>query len=392
MMRSAPRRVPSRDTATRRARLWRYAVAALLIVALPIGWTVLWSYAASIANRALSGWIEREAALGRAYACGSQTIAGFPFGIVIRCDKAAAAFTSNRPPFDVRAENITFSAQVFRPTLLNGEVTSPVTLANPDQSPVFVANWSRAQLALLGLPPEPERVTVTLAKPRLDRTTGSDTGTIFQADRIEVDGRIIEGSARNKPVIEASAQFAAAVAPSFHPLLAEPLQGEIDTVMRGFKDFSPKPWSLLFRELQAAGGGINIKSLRIARSDATLVGTGALTINARGRLEGELKVTVAGVENIVPLLGVDQLIGQGIDRLTGGAGSPAQGLGALNRLLPGLGGAVREGANTGLVETIRRMGKPTELNRKPAVALPLRVADGIVYVGIIPVASVPPLF
>jgi hypothetical protein len=162
--------------------------------------------------------------------------------------------------------------------------------------------------------------------------------------------------------------------------------------MRGFKDFSPKPWSLLFRELQAAGGGINIKSLRIARSDATLVGTGALTINARGRLEGELKVTVAGVENIVPLLGVDQLIGQGIDRLTGGAGSPAQGLGALNRLLPGLGGAVREGANTGLVETIRRMGKPTELNRKPAVALPLRVADGIVYVGIIPVASVPPLF
>ena len=154
-MRSAPRRVPSRDTATRRARLWRYAVAALLIVALPIGWTVLWSYAASIANRALSGWIEREAALGRAYACGSQTITGFPFGIVIRCDKAAAAFTSNRPPFDVRAENITFSAQVFRPTLLNGEVASPVTLANPDQSLVFVANWSRAQLALLGLPPEP---------------------------------------------------------------------------------------------------------------------------------------------------------------------------------------------------------------------------------------------
>jgi hypothetical protein len=89
---------------------------------------------------------------------------------------------------------------------------------------------------------------------------------------------------------------------------------------------------------------------------------------------------------------VDQLIGQGIDRLTGGAGSSAQGLGALNRLLPGLGGAVREGANTGLVETIKRMGEPTELNRKPAVALPLRVADGIVYVGIIPVASVPPLF
>jgi hypothetical protein len=60
--------------------------------------------------------------------------------------------------------------------------------------------------------------------------------------------------------------------------------------------------------------------------------------------------------------------------------------------LPGLGGAVREGANAGLIEAIKRLGEPTELNKKPAVTLPLRVADGIVYVGIIPVATVPPLF
>jgi len=37
----------------------------LAIVALPIGWTALWSYAASIANEALTGWLNREAALGR---------------------------------------------------------------------------------------------------------------------------------------------------------------------------------------------------------------------------------------------------------------------------------------------------------------------------------------
>ena len=102
-----------------------------MIVALPIGWTMLWYYAASIAGRALTGWIDREAALGRVYACGSQTIGGFPFGILIRCDEAAAAFNSNRPPFDVSAKDIIFSAQVFRPTLLNGKITGPVTLADP---------------------------------------------------------------------------------------------------------------------------------------------------------------------------------------------------------------------------------------------------------------------
>ncbi|HEY2243729.1 MAG TPA: DUF2125 domain-containing protein [Xanthobacteraceae bacterium] len=389
-----PRRAaarPRRGPPPRR-RFWRFLLLAAVIVALPIGWTVLWSYAASIANEALSGWLNREAALGRVYACGSQTIGGFPFGIAIRCDKVAAAFKSNRPPFDVSAGEITFSAQVFRPTLLNGEISSPVTLADPGQGPAFVANWSAARLTLLGLPPEPERVTVDLTKPRLDRTAGPNAGMIFQADRLEVDGRIIAGSARRNPVIEASGKFTAALAPSFHPLLAEPLQAEIDAVMRGFKDFLPKPWPVLFRDMQASGGGIEIKTLRLARSDAALLGAGTFTINASGRLEGELRVTIAGVENIVPLIGVDQLIGQGIDRLTGGSGSPTQGLGALDRLLPGLGGVVREGASVGLIETIKRMGEPTKLDGKPAVALPLRVTDGIVYVGIIPVAAVPALF
>jgi hypothetical protein len=389
-----PRRPPARPRRgpPPRRRFWRFLLLAAVIVALPIGWTALWSYAASIANEALTGWLNREAALGRVYACGSQTIGGFPFGIAIRCDKVAAAFKSNHPPFDVSAGEITFSAQVFRPTLLNGEISAPVTLADPGQGPAFVANWSAAWLTLLGLPPEPERVTVDLTKPRLDRTAGPNAGMIFQADRLEIDGRIIAGSARRNPIIEASGKFTAALAPSFHPLLAEPLQAEIDAVMRGFKDFLPKPWPVLFRDMQASGGGIEIKTLRLARSDAALLGAGTFTINASGRLEGELRVTIAGVENIVPLFGVDQLIGQGIDRLTGGGGSPAQGLGALDRLLPGLGGVVREGASAGLIETIKRMGEPTKLDGKPAVALPLRVTDGIVYVGIIPVAMVPALF
>jgi hypothetical protein len=182
------------------------------------------------------------------------------------------------------------------------------------------------------------------------------------------------------------------MAPSFHPLLAAPLQGDIDAVLRGFKDFSPKPWRVLFQEMQASGGDIDIKSIRIARTDATILGTGKLTVNDHGRLDGAMTVTVAGIENIVPLLGIDQLIGQGIDKLTGGGGSPDRGLNALDRLLPGLGNAVRSQTNDSLIDNIKNMGQPTTIDGKPAVALPLRVADGVIYVGIIPVGVVPALF
>jgi len=397
MMRSAPRPARKRAPVPRRRRLWPVFAPIALVLVLAIGWSWLWYYAAAIADRTLSGWIEREAALGRVYACGTQSIGGFPFGFVSRCTGAAATFSNNQPPFDVHASDVTFSAQVFRPTLLNGEITSPVTLSNPGGAPVFVAKWTRAQLSLLGLPPEPERITVSLQQPRLDRVAGPGSGMIFQAETAKVDGRIIEGTARNNPVIEATGHFEGAIAPTFHPLLAEPLQGDIDAVMRGFKDFAPKPWPVLFRDMQAAGGGIDIKLLRLERPDAVIVGTGRLSINAHGKLDGIMSVAVAGIDNIVPLLGIDQLIGQGINKLTGGSGSPSQGLGtqglgALDRLMPGLSGVVRAGTNASLIDNIKKMGQPIEIEGKPATALPLRVDDGVIYLGLIPLGVVPPLF
>ncbi len=69
-----------------------------------------------------------------------------------------------------------------------------------------------------------------------------------------------------------------------------------------------------------------------------------MTVNGHGKLDGAINVAIAGIENIVPLLGIDQLIGQGIDRLTGGNGPPEQGLNALDRLVPGLSGVVRQSA------------------------------------------------
>jgi hypothetical protein len=391
MMRTAPRPLRKGALPPRRRRLWPFILPVAIIV-VAAGWSWLWYYAAGIAGEAEAGWIQREASLGRVYACGAQSIGGFPFSIVSRCDQAAAAFKSNNPPFDVRATGVTFSAQVFRPTLLNGEITGPVTLADAGRQPVFVVNFSNARLSLLGLPPDPEAIAVTLRQPRLDRVAGPGPGMIFAAETVDVEGRIISGSARSDPVIEATGHFTGATAPTFHPLLAEPLQGDVDFVLRGFTDFSPKPWPALFREMQAAGGGIEIKTIRIERPDAIIVGAGTLTVNTQGKLNGVIEVAVVGIENIVPLLGIDQLIGQGIDRLTGGSGSANQGLNALDRLMPGLGGVVRQNAASSVIENIKKMGQPTEIDKKPAVALPVRVEDSVIYLGLIPLGVVPPLF
>ncbi|MGA2943874.1 MAG: DUF2125 domain-containing protein [Xanthobacteraceae bacterium] len=366
-------------------------LSACVIIVLAGGWCWLWYYAASEADRTLSGWVQREAAAGRVYSCGSQDITGFPFRIQAHCVEAGAQINSNQPPFTVNAKDITFAAQVYHPTRLVASVTGPLTLSIPGQPPSFTANWTRAQMTVSGLPPEPESVTVSVDDPKIDQSVNAITTTIFTAGSADVQSRIIGGTAANNPVIDTLVRFAAATAPTVHPLLAGPVQGDINAVFKGFKDLAPKPWAQRFREMQAAGGSIEIKRLRLERKDSIIVGEGELTLNPDGKVEGLIRVAISGVENIVPQLGIDRAISRGIGRLSGDKDT-SQGLNMLDQLMPGLGGAIRSTATASVIDSLNKMGQPTAIDNKPAIMLPLRFSDGSAYLGMIPLGDVPPLF
>ena len=384
MMRPPAQRVRKPAAARARRRRWPILAPAVIVVALAAVWAGLWYYSALVADRTLSGWVEREAAAGRVYSCGSQTIGGFPLSIQARCANAAADIKNHQPPFALQANAITFTAEVWHPTQLAGDVAGPLTLGDLGQPPGFVADWKRARLTVRGIPPDPEGVAIELERPHVERAGGNGE-TMFKAQHTDIHGRMIAGSPRDNPVIEVTVHLGGATAPTFHRSLAEPIDAELDAVVRGFKDLSPKPWAERFREMQAAGGGIEIKSLRLAQTNTIVVGAGTLSVNAQGKLDGLLRVAVVGIEHIVPLLGVDRLIGQGLDQFAGGEG-------ALDRLIPGLGGAVRQTANSSLIENLKKMGEPTSIDKQPAIVLPLGFSDGAIYLGMLRVGEAPPLF
>jgi hypothetical protein len=394
--RRLPRRADAPAAAVRsrpRRRLWAFLGPVAAIVVVAGGWSALWYYAANVANRTLAGWVAREAAGGRIYTCGSEGISGFPFRIQTHCTEAAATLNTVQPPLAVTTKDITFTAQVFRPTTLVGDITGPLTVAAPGQPPSLTATWSNAQISVSGLPPEPDALSVDLAQPQLDRGAGSGAATLFAAAGANFQARIIEGSANNHPVIDAVLHLASATAPALHSALAKPLQGDIEVVLRGFNDLAPKPLAEHFRELQASGGSIVVKSLRIERTDASVVGSGTLTVKPDGKLDGVITIAISGIKAIVPELGIDKMIGQGIDRLAGISGQSGEGgLAALDRLMPGLSGAVTAGANASLIDDLKKMGQPSEIDGKPATILPLRFADGTVYLGMIRIGEVPALF
>src|SRR5690242_20996566 len=96
-MDSDPASLPSRGRGGR-----RIMVAVIVLFALIGGWIVLWKFAAGKAEETLNGWRTREAQAGRAYACGTQTVGGFPFRIVVACDDASAVFHDRAPPFAIK--------------------------------------------------------------------------------------------------------------------------------------------------------------------------------------------------------------------------------------------------------------------------------------------------
>ena len=200
-------------------------------------------------------------------------------------------------------------------------------------------------------------------------------------------------------MIETALQIEGGSVQGVHPLLAQPFDADVRTRLSGLKDFSPKPWPQRFRELQAAGGHVDIVQSRIQQGDVVAIAAGALSLSAEGRLEGELQMTVAGLEKVVAALGIDKMLEEGVPQATLDRVAPGvrtQDLnnlfGALDRAIPGLGKAVKQNANVGVAAGLNALGKEAVLEGKKARSFPLRFVDGAVLLGPLKVADIPPLF
>jgi hypothetical protein len=209
----------------------------------------------------------------------------------------------------------------------------------------------------------------------------------FKAQRLAVDGRLFSGSVQDHPVIEAVLKLVAAEAPIWHPAATKPSDAEVTAVLRGLEDFSPKPWPERLRQLQAAGGRIEIKRARLQQGETIAIADGTLGLTRAGRLDGELHLVVANLEKLLPALGLDRMLAQ--DRAPPQINSAFS---ALDRIIPGLGKVARQTAGPALGAALNLMGQPAELEGQRAVKLPLRFNDGAVSLGPLLIGNTPPLF
>src|SRR3984893_17261093 len=303
----------------RRRRLWPVFIMPVLVLVAAAAWSAFWFYAASQVDQNVDAWRAREAGSGRSYDCAKRSVAGFPFRLEVRCSGVSVSLMSQsagqaatQTPITARLGEILVVAQVYDPRLLIAEFTAPAVLSDRGQLPSMVVNWSKARSSVVGLPGIPQRASIVFDDPALDRLAASVQTPLAHAKHVELHGRLAEGSEPNHPLIETVLGLVGASIHDLHPLLAEPFDFDARTLLSGLKDFSPKPWPERFREIQAAGGRVEVLQSRVQQGELIAVASGSLGLSPSGRLDGELQMTVAGIEKVIPALGIDKMLEQGI--------------------------------------------------------------------------------
>src|SRR5713226_4176299 len=358
--------------APRRRPLWRLFIMPILLLIAAAAWSGFWFFAASQVDVRADAWRAQEAKSGRVYDCAKRSVAGFPFRLEVRCDGASVSLVS--------------------------QTAGPATIADRGQQPSMIVNWSKARSSVVGLPAIPQRASIVFDDPSIVRLDGSAQAPLAGAKHIELHGRLVEGAALDRPAIETVLRIAGGSVQGLHPLLAASFDADVRTMLSGLKDFSPRPWPERFREIQAAGGHVEIVQSRIQQGDLIAVAAGTLGLTTGGRLDGELQMTVAGIEKVIPALGIEKMLDEGVpqttlDRVAPGVKTQDVNnlLGALDRAIPGLGKVVKQNANVGAA-AINALGKEAVLEGRKARAFPLRFVDGAVFLGPLKVAQIPPLF
>jgi hypothetical protein len=363
--------------AVRPPRRWPIVAPLVLVVVLAAAWSIFWFYAANRAQSELAAWQAREAAAGRNVSCGTQEFSGFPFRFELRCGTPALGLRNARLAF--KAQDLHAAVLVYQPALAVAEIEGPLTATEEGRGGVTVG-WALAQASVHGLSRTPERVSLVLDKPTIARL--ADNGALANAAHAEIHVRAADRQPQDPPALDLALNLAQALFLGIARVPSVPIDADVTGTLRGIDRITPKPWPQLLRDLQTADGRLDISQVRIKQGDILGVGRGTLKLTPRGTLDGELELTVAGIEQLMTALGLDKAVGQAsqkaLDRFAPGLN--------LDKLLGPRGNAALAAAGAAM------LGQPTQLEGRQAVTLPLRFADGVVFLGPVKVAEMAPLF
>ncbi|WP_292897498.1 DUF2125 domain-containing protein [Nitratireductor sp.] len=330
--------MPSRKRA-RRSFSRRFILFALFIVLAILTYTGVWFYAADTLERRTITAIENLNVGHQRANCEEPTARGYPFRIGLFC--RSVFYEDAKSGVSVSAGAFRSAAQVYQPMRTVGELDGPARIATP-YLPALEASWENMRVSA--------RLTTSLPE-RISSEARNVVLTLDDESRQPIArAEALQGHTRQNGSDLDIALIAQAftIDPGLTNGSAIPaIDGELLLTVENGVSLA----SIEATGLRGRSGKIENLSLKIAGGDSGLMLKGPIRIADNGFVDAELRVTVNEPERIAQLVG--EILPDRRDEIAG--------------ITAGL-------ANLGTAPT-----------------LPVNIRQGRVFVGFLPLGSIPPV-
>ncbi len=338
----------------------RILLPTVIVAALALAWSGFWLIASRHAEAQFDAFIAAEAKEGRSFTCTQRQLGGFPFRLELRCTEPRIEVAREDGSFTAAAKHLLAVAQIYQPTHLIAEADGPLVVTSGEGTQAVEARWSKAEASLILALSGPQRLSVVADGLVLSEMTDGVSQEVGKASRLEAHARIAEGVPAPGSY-DVVARLDAVVSPFVDAILGgqEPAKVEVQGTLTGLTDLAPRPLEEQLRAWQSAGGMFKIALLEIDRGAMSVQAKGDLALDAEGHPLGRLTVALAGVDQVSRAL-----------KQSGASPKLA------NMLAVGL----------------SLLGKPTNIDGKPAIEVPVKLAKGKATIGAFPAGETPRLF
>ncbi|MFC5586215.1 DUF2125 domain-containing protein [Nitratireductor kimnyeongensis] len=330
--------MPSRKRAGRSFSR-RFILFALFIVLAILAYTGAWFYAADTLERRTITAIENLNVGPQRANCEEPTARGYPFRIGLFC--RSVFYEDAKNGVSISAGAFRSAAQIYQPMRTVGELDGPARIATP-YLPAIEAGWENMRVSARLTASLPERIS-SEAKNVVLTLDDESRQPIARAETLQAharqNGNDLDIALISEALTIDSGLTNGSVIPAFNGELLVTVDNGVS--LAGFD--APG--------LRGRSGTIEKLSLKIAGEEAGLILKGPIHIADNGLIDAELRVTVNEPRKIAQLVG--EILPEKRDEIAG--------------ITAGL-------ANLGTAPT-----------------LPVNIRQGRVFVGFLPLGSIPPV-
>ena len=307
----------------RRSRKGLY-IPVILFALVCAGWAGFWFFARAKAMDVMDAWMEREARLGRAWACPDRAIGGFPFRVELSCVNPTFASSEPGRAGSGSLAGLAVTARAVDPKQIIAIFASPLkwTAAAGDSVELSFAN---ARASYRGLPTVIEEMSLELDQPVLSLAAPNVAPQKVTATRSEFHLRRAPGAEIATDIAVSSTNM---VSPLIDQLLGDASPGNFDVraKLTNFAPAPPRDWRETLETWRRADGEAKFEKISLTKGPLALNVTGVLRLDEGRRPEGDINGSAQGVNVLLRAFGINADSG-GAAGLLGailGGGKPAQ--------------------------------------------------------------------